>query len=246
MERMVNQNDSHDIIDDYKYWEDQSDQFKDDGNLLPLWKFYTDRVKKREVTCIAWNPLYTDLFAVGYGSYEFLKQGNGAIQCFTLKNAFPTASQGPNVPAFPEFYFQLDSGVISIDFHPTQPALPPSSPRSTSIIILPFPQTMSAGRDGEDVAICDEDRDKDASEEEIARYFWQSRDAGPLSANEDAAGEAVGADRYEVFAVAAVLKKYCKGPYMDDDLRAAAKFIIDKNLLIESPENLRGQIDAFT
>lgn len=123
MERMVNQNDSHEIIDDYKYWEDESDRYKDDGNLLPLWKFYSDKVKKRSVTCIAWNPTYTDMFAVGYGSYDFLKQGTGMVQCFTLKNAFPTASQGPSMPAFPEFFFQLDSGVMSIDFHPKQSSL---------------------------------------------------------------------------------------------------------------------------
>jgi dynein intermediate chain 1 len=121
MERMVNQNDSHDIIDDYKYWEDQSDAFKDDGNLLPLWKFHSDKVKKKEVTCIAWNPKYTDLFAVGYGSYDFVKAttlATGAVQCFTLKNAFPTASQGQSMPAFPEFFYQLESGVMCLDYHP--------------------------------------------------------------------------------------------------------------------------------
>lgn len=122
MERMVNQNDSHDIIDDYKYWEDESDQYKDDGNLLPLWKFQTDKVKRKEVTCIAWNPTYTDLFAVGYGSYDFLKQGLGVIQCFTLKNAFPTGAPGSSMSAYPEFVMHLDSGVMCLDFHPTQPA----------------------------------------------------------------------------------------------------------------------------
>lgn len=123
LERMVNQNDSHDVIDDFKYWEDQSDQYKDDGNLLPLWRFMSDKVKRKEVTCIAWNPKYTDLFAVGYGSYEFLKQGTGAILCFTLKNAFPSPSSGPTFPAHPEFAMHLDSGVMAIDFHPHQPAL---------------------------------------------------------------------------------------------------------------------------
>jgi dynein intermediate chain 1 len=123
MERMVNQNDSHDIIDDYKYWEDESDNYKDDGNLLPLWKFHSEKVKKRSVTSIAWNPTYTDMFAVGYGSYDFLKQGTGMIQCFTLKNAFPTASQGPSMPAHPEYFFQLDSGVMAIDFHPKHSSL---------------------------------------------------------------------------------------------------------------------------
>jgi dynein intermediate chain 1 len=30
--------------------------------------------------------VYTDLFAVGYGSYDFTKQTSGLICCFTLKN----------------------------------------------------------------------------------------------------------------------------------------------------------------
>lgn len=123
VERMVNQNDNHDIIDDYKYWEDQSDLYKDDGNLLPLWKFQSDKVKKKTVTCIAWNPQYNDLFAVGYGSYEFQKQGPGVIQCFSLKNAFPTGTQGANLPANPEYMFHLDSGVMCLDFHPVQSSL---------------------------------------------------------------------------------------------------------------------------
>lgn len=128
LERMVNQNDSADIVDDFAYWEDASDQHKPDGNLLPLWKFTgSDKIgggrRTKEVTACVWNPKYTDLFAVGYGSYEFNKQGTGAVLCFTLKNAFPSPSSGPAFPAHPEFSMQLDSGVMSIDFHPTQCAL---------------------------------------------------------------------------------------------------------------------------
>lgn len=123
MERMVNQNDGSDIIDDYKYWEDQSDMYKDDGNLLPLWKFYSDKVKKRNVTCTVWNPKYNDLFAVGYGSYDFQKQGTGTILCFTLKNAFPTSFQGQMLPTHPEFVFNVDSGVMCLDFHPVEAGL---------------------------------------------------------------------------------------------------------------------------
>jgi len=120
MERMINQNDSSDIIDDFKYWEDQSDLYKDDGNLLPLWRFLSDKVKKKNVTCVTWSPKYNDLFAVGYGSYDFQKQGTGAILCFTLKNAFPTSFQGQLLPSHPEFIFHLDSGVMCLDFHPTE------------------------------------------------------------------------------------------------------------------------------
>ena len=48
MERMVNQNTYNDISDDYKYWEDAADQFKEDGGtLLPLWKFTSDKVSCR-------------------------------------------------------------------------------------------------------------------------------------------------------------------------------------------------------
>ena len=43
MERMVNQNSYDDIAQDFKYWEDQSDQFREgEGTLLPLWKFYNE------------------------------------------------------------------------------------------------------------------------------------------------------------------------------------------------------------
>lgn len=48
-----------------------------------------------------------DLFAVGYGSYDFLKQQSGLVHCFTLKN-----------PSFPEFTFVCDTGVMCCDFHP--------------------------------------------------------------------------------------------------------------------------------
>lgn len=30
-----------------------------------------------QVTAMCWNPLYLDLFAVGYGSYDFLRQSSG-------------------------------------------------------------------------------------------------------------------------------------------------------------------------
>ena len=39
LERMVNLNTFEDIAQDFKFWEDASDQFREgEGTLLPLWK----------------------------------------------------------------------------------------------------------------------------------------------------------------------------------------------------------------
>ncbi|NXD44336.1 DNAI1 protein, partial [Copsychus sechellarum] len=68
-ERMVNLNTFDDIAQDFKYFEDASDEFRgQEGTLLPLWKFQSEKTKKLAVTAISWNPKYKDLFAVGYGS----------------------------------------------------------------------------------------------------------------------------------------------------------------------------------
>ncbi|RKO91389.1 WD40-repeat-containing domain protein, partial [Blyttiomyces helicus] len=48
--------------------------------------FVCEKDKRKQVTSLCWNPANNDLFAVGYGSYDFSKQGPGMIACFTLKN----------------------------------------------------------------------------------------------------------------------------------------------------------------
>eukprot|EP00899_Mesostigma_viride_P011545 jgi/Mesvir1/20391/Mv12295-RA.1 len=113
MERMVNQNSFDDIAQDYKYWEDASDAFREmEGTLLPLWKFYNERAKRKHVTALCWNPEYADLFAVGYGSFDFMKQGTGLICCYSLKN-----------PSHPEYTFTTESGVMCLHFHPQHSSL---------------------------------------------------------------------------------------------------------------------------
>jgi len=113
LERLVNQNSQDEIFQDFKYWEDASDQHRDGrGSLLPLWRFSTDRTKRKQVTALAWNPRYIDLFAVGYGSYDFMRQCSGMICCFSLKNT-----------SFPESIFSMESGVMCLDFHPQHPSL---------------------------------------------------------------------------------------------------------------------------
>jgi dynein intermediate chain 1 len=96
------------IYNDFKYWEDASDQFRDgEGSLLPLWRFADNKTRRKQVTSLAWNPQYKDMFAVGYGTYDFMKQGSGLICVYSLKNA-----------SHPEYSFTTESGVMSLDFHP--------------------------------------------------------------------------------------------------------------------------------
>jgi len=109
VERMVNQNSFDDVLQDFKYWDDVSDEIKpDEGSLLPLWTFLPlDGIKKKHVTALMFNPGYPDMFTVGYGSYNFAKQKGGAISCLSLKN-----------PSHPEYTFTTESGVMCLDFHP--------------------------------------------------------------------------------------------------------------------------------
>ena len=76
------------------------------------------------MTALVWNPKYSDLFAVGYGTYDFMKQGSGMICVYTLKNA-----------SHPEFSFTTESGVMCLDFHPQVPTLPryPQRPPVTHV-----------------------------------------------------------------------------------------------------------------
>jgi len=116
IERMTNQNTHDEITQDFKYWDDVADEIKGlkntNARLLPLWKFVYKKEKKKHVTALCWNPCLSDFFVVGYGSYNFSKQGPGLIACFTLKN-----------PSYPEFVYNTNSGVMCIDFYEKTPSL---------------------------------------------------------------------------------------------------------------------------
>jgi dynein intermediate chain 1 len=89
-------------MQDFKYWEDMSDEYRDlEGTLLPLWKFVYDRAKKLAVTGICWNTKYKDLFAVGFGSYDFMKQTRGLVCLYSLKN-----------PSYPDYIYSVNSGTV--------------------------------------------------------------------------------------------------------------------------------------
>ncbi|KAL0278511.1 UNVERIFIED_CONTAM: hypothetical protein PYX00_000318 [Menopon gallinae] len=110
IDRMICQNLYDDIAFDYKYYEDPSDEYRqEEGTLLPLWKFCYEKTKKLAVTEMQWNSMYYDLFAVAFGSYDFLKQPSpGAICLFTLKN-----------PSYPEYIRFTDVSILSLSMHHT-------------------------------------------------------------------------------------------------------------------------------
>lgn len=113
-ERLINQNAQDEIYHDFKYFEDASDEYRArEGSLLPLWKFSTQRVKKgQQVTALCWNTYHDDLFAVGFGSYDFLHQGPGMVACYSLKNT-----------STPEIVFTTETSVLCIDFNVLHPSL---------------------------------------------------------------------------------------------------------------------------
>nr|XP_020515873.1 dynein intermediate chain 2, ciliary-like [Labrus bergylta] len=107
IERMLHQNTFDDIAQDFKYFEDASDEFRgQQGTILPLWKFHYDKTKKLSVTALCWNKKYPDLFSVGLGSYNFTKQGRGMLVFYSLKNS-----------AFPEYIYPTSSSVLCLDIH---------------------------------------------------------------------------------------------------------------------------------
>ena len=119
LERALGQNAEDEVYADLRYWEDASDALRGDcggGTLLPLWRFDPDahsRTRGRSATGVCWNPAYGDLFAVSYGSLDFMRQnGGGSIALFSLK-----------ATARPEYVYVLPAGVLCLDFHPRHPAL---------------------------------------------------------------------------------------------------------------------------
>ena len=85
------------------------------GPFLPLWKFSHPDAKSLTVTSIAFNPHFSDLFAVAYGSYDFgVASGRrGLVAVYTLKNV-----------SYPEYIMEVaGGGVLSADWHATYPWL---------------------------------------------------------------------------------------------------------------------------
>ncbi|GBP08465.1 Dynein intermediate chain 2, ciliary [Eumeta japonica] len=114
LERLVNQNIYDDIAQDYRYWDDPSDEFREGvGSLLPLWKFQYEPMRSHAVCDVQWNPHYQDLFAVAYGSLDFTaQQKEGCLCLYSIKN-----------PAYPEYAVITESPVICLDVYREVPYL---------------------------------------------------------------------------------------------------------------------------
>ena len=108
VERMTMQNVFDEYGMDLKYWDDNSDTFRpNEASLLPLWRFCSEASSGKQVTSICPHHRHSDVFAVGYGSYEALRQTAGWVSVYSIKN-----------PAVPERNLSLDSGVLTVAFHP--------------------------------------------------------------------------------------------------------------------------------
>jgi len=107
LEQPLQQNTAHHfkVPDSHvQYWEDESDALRPaEGTLLPLYRFSRKAGKRKSVTALAWHPRHADLFAVGYGSFDFNRQRGGGLACYTVKNL-----------AAPEHQFPVDSGTTFI------------------------------------------------------------------------------------------------------------------------------------
>lgn len=114
MERMIIQNNNEDKFNDFKYiYTGVPTAKKTEEKIYPLWRFTYEPFKICNVTCIRWNPRYSDLFIVALGSYQFGKKPNATGIClFSIKN-----------PSFPEYVWPCSENVLCLDFNPTRPSL---------------------------------------------------------------------------------------------------------------------------
>jgi dynein intermediate chain 1 len=125
LERQIMQIKNKDKYLFYREWNKFDDSQESSKMLYMLLSFPQNaRIKNRSVTALCWNTKFEDLFAVGYGSYDFPskkedkgelentndeQQENGYIYVFSIKNNF-----------FPEVKYTTESGVLCLDFHPKE------------------------------------------------------------------------------------------------------------------------------
>ncbi|KAL8430589.1 hypothetical protein Efla_000534 [Eimeria flavescens] len=110
LERVVSFNAQHDAYRQFQAADEEAAVTP--PAAAPIWELRFPRAKGKDAMVLKWNPQYHDLLAVGFGNYEYLKQGNGYVCCYSLKNTF-----------HPEYFWKLDSKVCSLDWHPLQPSL---------------------------------------------------------------------------------------------------------------------------
>ncbi|CBZ49884.1 putative dynein intermediate chain [Neospora caninum Liverpool] len=110
-ERVVNHNTEIETYQKFRFFKAPAGAAAD-AVFLPLWQFHFSKVKKKDATGLKWNPRYSDLFAAGYGSFEFQRHGSGFVCCYSLKNT-----------SYPEYFWKTESAVCSVDWNPHSPSL---------------------------------------------------------------------------------------------------------------------------
>lgn len=101
--------------------------YKDEGTILPLWRFSNDFIKKKCINSVSWNRKYDDLFAISAGSsnkleiyndffyslmllfriqVDFFDQQPGLIVVYSLKN-----------PENFEYKIETKSGCMCLEFN---------------------------------------------------------------------------------------------------------------------------------
>lgn len=143
VERCVNQNAFDDIMQDFKFWEDESDKHRQGvGTLLPLWSFLSNKARHKMVTSISWCASHNDLFAVSFGSYDFTRNPSTGVVCvYSLKN-----------PSNADYVYHTDSGVMTCDFNRTKaPSLLACGLYDGSVLVYDLakkdPKTLSFDRE---------------------------------------------------------------------------------------------------
>jgi hypothetical protein len=82
------------------------------AGLQQLWSFGCEETRGRNISCIQWNPVATDVLAASYGQFEFDAQRPGLVALWALQT-----------PHHPLRLWRLSSGATSLAFSRLQPHL---------------------------------------------------------------------------------------------------------------------------
>jgi dynein intermediate chain 1 len=153
MERMVNLNAEESTYNLFAYWTSEGDRkgaINNSAEFKELWTFRYQqppsaddvKISPKAVTSMVWNPYYTDMFAVGYGTYDYQEANDakasklargGSICLFSLKNTMA-----------PERILEAPSGVISLSFHQHHPTLLCCGLYDGSVLVFDISSTSGA------------------------------------------------------------------------------------------------------
>jgi WD40 repeat protein len=75
------------------------------AKLEQLFTFKCGLTEGRTVTCMSWNKLNPDLLAVGYGNFDFSRQGDGLVLFWSVKN-----------PEYPQKVYRTECSVTALAF----------------------------------------------------------------------------------------------------------------------------------